>query len=359
MGKGGGGSSPPPAPDYAGAAAVTAEGNQDAARVAAKANRVSQYTPYGNLVYSNGIDGDQDKWRADVTLAPEQKALLDAQNRMSQGLADVGEQGVGYVANALDNPFDWNQINSTTPQGQAGNEGWERAYNSILDRANPVWDRDQGKLENQLINQGLQRGSEAWGNAMDDFSRRKNDFVLGAQQQAGAEQNRQFGLDQTARQQNIQEQSFARNEPVNMLNAVRSGSQVTNPSFVNAPQQSQVAGPNMLGAAQAGYDASMAGYNAQQANANNMTNGLFSLGSAAASNPAMWSTMATAFSDIRLKKNIQRIGTHPLGIGIYSFDYVWDEPSVGVMAQELETVMPEAVGTFGGFKTVNYSMIGI
>ena len=64
-------------------------------------------------------------------------------------------------------------------------------------------------------------------------------------------------------------------------------------------------------------------------------------------------------SDIRLKKNIKRLGTHKtLGIGLYIWDYIWGEKGAGVMAQELERIMPEAVITMpNGFKAVNYGAI--
>lgn len=296
-GGGGGGTvvQAPPAPDYSGAAAATAAGNADAARIGAKANRVSQYTPYGNLVYTPGVNGDQDQWRADVTLTPAQQQLLDSQNRMSQGLSTVGETGVGYVADKLNDPFDWQQIDANTPAPQAGNAGWQRAFDAINARQAPIFDRDQDRLENQLINQGIRSGTEAWDNAQDDLSRRRNDFALAAQLQAGQEEGRQFGLDQTARQQAIQETSFARNEPLNMLNAVRSGAQVTNPSFVGVPAQATTAGPDYLGAATAGYNAQMQGYNSQLAQQNaqaasqgNMMNGLFGLGSAVLGRMKPW-----------------------------------------------------------------------
>ena len=65
-------------------------------------------------------------------------------------------------------------------------------------------------------------------------------------------------------------------------------------------------------------------------------------------------------SDRRLKKNIKRIGTHVLGIGLYTWDYLWGQPFSGVMADEVEQVMPEAVVTHpSGFKMVNYSMLGL
>jgi hypothetical protein len=69
-------------------------------------------------------------------------------------------------------------------------------------------------------------------------------------------------------------------------------------------------------------------------------------------------TAASIFSDIRLKDNIERIGTHDTGIGIYKYTYKGsDEPQIGVLAQEVEQVMPEAVGEVAGFKTVDWKMI--
>ncbi len=69
---------------------------------------------------------------------------------------------------------------------------------------------------------------------------------------------------------------------------------------------------------------------------------------------------AALFSDRRLKENIKRISTNLLGIGIYEFNYVWDKiKHIGVMADEVKQVMPEAVIRHNsGFDMVNYSMLG-
>ena len=64
------------------------------------------------------------------------------------------------------------------------------------------------------------------------------------------------------------------------------------------------------------------------------------------------------FSDRRLKTDVKKIGTHRLGIPLYSWTYLWGEPGIGVMADEVEAVAPWAVTTVNGFKAVNYSMIG-
>jgi hypothetical protein len=66
-------------------------------------------------------------------------------------------------------------------------------------------------------------------------------------------------------------------------------------------------------------------------------------------------------SDIRLKQNIKRIGTHSLGIGIYEFSYIGRTARhTGVMAQEVLTVAPHAVIiTPSGIMMVNYAALGL
>lgn len=72
-------------------------------------------------------------------------------------------------------------------------------------------------------------------------------------------------------------------------------------------------------------------------------------------------------SDRITKQNIVRIGDHPFGIGLYLFDYKPEYREeyghgrqFGVMADEVETVMPEAVSIHpDGYKMVNYGMLGV
>ena len=69
-------------------------------------------------------------------------------------------------------------------------------------------------------------------------------------------------------------------------------------------------------------------------------------------------------SDRRLKSNVVRIGDHPLGIGLYLFDYTQSSRGLGrqfgIMADEVEAVMPAAVSVGpDGYKRVDYGMLGI
>lgn len=69
-------------------------------------------------------------------------------------------------------------------------------------------------------------------------------------------------------------------------------------------------------------------------------------------------------SEPSTKQQIVRIGTHPLGIGLYLFEY---KPGFGpqgrhfgVMADEVERVMPQAVSRdASGFRRVDHHLLGV
>jgi hypothetical protein len=63
------------------------------------------------------------------------------------------------------------------------------------------------------------------------------------------------------------------------------------------------------------------------------------------------------FSDVRLKSNIVKVGEHFKGFGIYEYD-IFGRRERGVMAQEVEKIIPEAVLEHpSGFKMVNYGAL--
>ena len=70
-------------------------------------------------------------------------------------------------------------------------------------------------------------------------------------------------------------------------------------------------------------------------------------------------------SDAAIKENIRKIGALDNGLGVYEYEYkpaykdTWGHGrQIGVMAQEVEQIIPEAVSVHpDGYKLVNYSMI--
>jgi hypothetical protein len=66
-------------------------------------------------------------------------------------------------------------------------------------------------------------------------------------------------------------------------------------------------------------------------------------------------------SDVRLKEDVQRVGTTVFGLPHYQFKYI-EKPETyeGVMAQDVLNVMPAAVSVGeDGYYRVNYKMLGI
>jgi hypothetical protein len=337
--------SAPAAPDYSGAARETAAGNVEAARVATAANRINQVTPYGSLTYSqSGTDAyGNPTYTATQALSPDQQRLLETQNRISGSLGDVATKGVSYVENMLNTPFNTAALPTT---GFNPSQSYQDAY---MQRLQPQIQQNREALQQQLANKGIDIGSTAYDRAMQTQAQRENDLLATATTQG-------FGIGQQARQQALQEQAYLRNEPLNTLSAVRTGSQVTGPQFVNSFNQATTAGPDLLGAAGMQYNAQMGDFNAKQAAQANLNQGIFSLGSA-----------GIARSDIRTKENIEHIGWLPNGLPVYTYEYkpeFRDDPfaghgkHIGVMAQEVELVKPEAVITNAdGYKMVNYGLL--
>jgi hypothetical protein len=104
--------------------------------------------------------------------------------------------------------------------------------------------------------------------------------------------------------------------------------------------QSSVAGVDYAGLVNQNYQAKVAQQNA-------MMGGLFGLAGSIGG--------AAAMSDRRTKTEIKPVGKLDNGLTVYSFRYKSGGPiQLGLMADEVEKVNPEAVATFDGIKHVYY-----
>ena len=110
------------------------------------------------------------------------------------------------------------------------------------------------------------------------------------------------------------------------------------------PLNVQGAYNSILQGNQAANQANMANVNAQNQQNTNLWNTAGVLG-------------AAAISDRRLKKLIRKVGKLKNGLNLYAWIYKWGEPGLGVMADEVEKLIPEAVIEFNGYKMVNYALL--
>lgn len=371
----------PPAPDYAGAAQQTAAGNLANARYATQANRPNEITPLGTRTWQQGgnldqprwdqamatynarmaenpgysgpaperseyMTGDRDQWTSTIALSPEQQALYDSSNRISQSLANTGEAGLGRVSQAQSQPFstagmpnrvtnignqdfasgiDYNQPIQMGVGANDFSEDRRRVEEALSSRLEPQFVRDEDALRTRLSNQGITQGSAAWGAEADAMNRARTDARMQAVLAGGNEQSRLFGLDlakgnfanqaqqqgyaQEMGQANLQnqaaqariaealsnaglanqgrgaemdERAYLRQLPLNELNALRTGSQVNMPNFGAYGQQQAVPGANFLGATQAQGQYDQNVYNQMVGAQNASTSGLYGLAGAAA-----------------------------------------------------------------------------
>ena len=354
--------SAPPPPDYAGAAREQGAANEATARLQGRLNNPNVIGPLGGQTVSFG-EGDQPT--ITQTLTPDAQATLEAQQRVQRSLANLGEQGIGTARGVLANQFSPNsqalqtnidKSNLARMPVNAGTTGQD----AIMARLAPQIERSEKATRQRLINQGLVPGGEAYENAMISENQQKNDLLsqaaiqgiqldTGARAQGFNEASSEMAAQNAALQAELQRQAFLRQQPLNEITGLMSGSQIQMPQFQGYSPTSIAPAPVFAGA-QAQGASDMDRFGIQSSNVNARNAGLYGLAGTAG-------TAAMMFSDRRLKSNIERIGTHPLGIGVYEYD-IFDRRERGVMADEVEAVMPEAVMLHpSGYKMVNYGMI--
>jgi hypothetical protein len=72
-------------------------------------------------------------------------------------------------------------------------------------------------------------------------------------------------------------------------------------------------------------------------------------------------SLYTAFSDVRLKENVEEVGYYENGLPMYEFNYIGNDARFrGVMAQDVLEIQPDAISySSDGYMMVNYGMLGI
>ena len=333
------GKSAPSAPDPAATAAAQGVANKETAIAQAGLNMTNQITPSGNLSYEQigtWSDGTP-RYQATTSYSPEQQAIYSGANQIA------GNQ-LGAINSALSKPLDLSSLGSAPQYDDAYRQ---QVSDAMLARQQPNIDRDEEALRTRLANQGITYGSQAFNDAQLSQGQRLNDLRLGIDATAGNEASRAYQNALTGRQQGISEMTLQRSQPINELTALLGLGQVQNPQFQGVPQTG-VANTDVTGPAYQSYQGALNQYNQGQQSTRSALGGLAGLGGAA--------IMA---SDVRLKKNIVKIGTRDDGLNVYRYNYLWDEQEhIGVMAHEVEEIYPSAVIEVAGYKRVDYAQIG-
>jgi hypothetical protein len=241
------------------------------------------------------LPDDGGGWEQRMELTPQAQATLDKQMALSDKYAETAGIGFDKARAIFENP---NIDTSGMPEfsgvdlsqlARAPINPGMTAQEALLSRLNPSLASDEEALRTRLSNQGISLGSTAYGREMALQGQRGTDLRLqaaaqglsldqAARQQGLNEQLAIAGLNSGQRAQMLQEAYTKQSRPLDMVNALRSGAQVSNPTFQPYAQQQYVGGPNTLGAAQAQYGAQMDAYNADQAASSGLLGGIAGIG---------------------------------------------------------------------------------
>ncbi len=245
----GGKGSPPPAPDYLGASQQQAAASKELTNIQNFANRPTINTPYGSQSWQTGtaIDPATNQqvttWTQNNTLTPELQAALNDQQAIQSGRSGLARNFMGRTAAEYSQPFDYQNLPQLAMANQPRSlqtglfdytpglttdvqqQDLQRSLNtadnpalpqfdssyrdtvaqSLVERMQPVHERQQNQLETQLANQGFTIGSEGYTRALGDLQQRQAAERYNALDMAGQEAQRLFNMGMGSRQQAFQE----------------------------------------------------------------------------------------------------------------------------------------------------------
>jgi hypothetical protein len=312
---------------------------------------------YGSPAYQAAMD-QYARQANDARLAVTQTAGQEQQRMMEMAAQRAGFQ----------NAAQQQEYQQALGRGQFFNTAQQQAYQQALGRGQFANDAQQ-----QSFQQALNRGQFQNQAQAQEFSQNalREQFYNAGLAQAGQFSQQRFADQNQLRQQALQEQYARRNQPINEISALLSGSQIQQPNFLNTPQN-QIPTTDIAGLINQNFAQNFQNYQQQNQNSQSLLGGILG----AAGNIGR----GYLASDVRVKKDIHRLGTvfaatkQPLvsdsiadadsdeikKLPIYSYSYK-DDPSstqhIGPMAQDVEKVDPEAVRTIRGVKHINPSRV--
>jgi hypothetical protein len=248
----------PAAPDPYAVAGAQGAANKEAALTYGKIANPNINSPLG----TQRVTWEGDTPTITQALTPTATDTIAAQQRVQKLLAGLGETGAttaqGVIQNAFTptgaaaNPLQTsiNTSNLAQMPVNAGTTGQE----AIMARLAPQLERRQASVENQLANQGITPGSEAYRTAQTQEAQNRNDLLsqaalqginldTGARAQGFNEATSTMATQNAAQQQELARQLAARAQPLNEITGLMSGSQIQMPQFQQYQSQQVAPAP--------------------------------------------------------------------------------------------------------------------
>lgn len=285
--------------------------------------------PTGNYSWTDPYTGKSyniPTFTRTTTLSPAQQAIKTQSDASSLNLATLANEQSAKLQGYLNTPVDLSSGNI------------ENYINDhFSDDFNKQWGQQQQDYNTQLANQGIKLGSTAYTNAQNQFSN----------QRSSAYDNMYGNQYNNALQAILAE----RNQPINEITALTSGSQVSQPSFMGAN----------IGAIPTTDNAGIiSNYDNQRLEAAKQQQGLFQ--STLGGLFGLGSSLIKASDDDAKKDKTRIMDLDNDGTGLWAWNYKTEASGapkhIGLMASEVEKVAPEAVldgdNYADGYRRVHY-----
>ena len=223
-------------------------------------------------------------YTATTTLSPENQKIYDEMMKSKFNLSKTASEQTDFLRKYLGKPMDtsgapeqWKYLgeNYQTKLGDgyatsyAGAEDFsadrQRVEDALMARQAPAMKQTQDRVRQQLIASGIRPGTAAWDSEQARLSAAETDTRMAAILGAGDEQARMVGMARDAaqfgnssmlarmgaendalmnkanfqnnsRSQWLNEAYAKRNQPLQEISSLLSGSQINNPNFVSTPQ---------------------------------------------------------------------------------------------------------------------------
>ncbi len=223
---------------------------------------MNQITPGGSLEYSQSGSYEWTdpntgqkhlipKFTSTQKLSDKGQLAYDANADAQINLANLAKDQSARIGSLLGTPID------------LSNESVESRLMELgRSRLDPALERRRESLRTSLSNQGIKLGSEAYDRAMEGAYQGENDAYN--------------ELLLKGRGQSIQEALASRNQPINEISALMSGSQVSLPNF-NVNQPSPIPTTDYAGLVNQNYNQRLGIWQQQQAQKQATLGGLFGL----------------------------------------------------------------------------------
>lgn len=238
----------------------------------------------------------------------------------------------------------FNQVGTTNPNlsteslGTAFDKSQGASYDKMMSYYQPQFDVQNRQLEDQLAQSGITASSDPSGySTAHELQSNEQAF----QRQQAMDSSYAQGLN--AENQQFNQGVTQSNLPISQLATLYglgSGAGMGNSNTLSSLASSNFA--------------------SNLASQNNTDSGLASLATILAMK--YFSSSGGTASDARVKRDIVKVGDLAPGVGVYDFRYIWDDADAplrrGVMAQEVERVLPHAVSESPRGKVVHYAELG-